>query len=592
MLARRVRLAVILALAVSASLRAQEVPRERTSDGDSSPGGRWKERSAIPAPVTQGACASDGRFLYVFGGNKTAGGRSGLLRYDPESDKWTPLAPMPEVTGTNAGAYHDGCLYSFGNWATYGTVCRYSIKTDSWEILPVKVRNHSVGPAAVTLGDKIYLFGGFHAWAGPSADASEFDPKAGTIKPLAKMPEGVGYVTAVAAGGKIYVLGGGVYPLGSVPNSRDYCFEYDPAADRWARKAAMPERRDTFAAFALGGRIYAVGGRTTGDVGSPEVYVYTPSTDRWTKGPPTKWPHLCHVAATIGSRAYVVGTHPWCSNATEEFTPRRLSGPNAAMVVLRDGAVLEGEMDPAERVLIDTDFGRATVAASDLSSLDLWEIRPDRWAETRKAVERLAPALADRDPEVAAKAKRELAGLPPASLVRLRQIADWWGKEARKAILAVERELRTSAGGAEELRDRFVTKSGARLRGWLFNDSLVLRTERGPTRVAARQIESITWDHQPPSVPKGTLVVVGAEGTIVAGDWAEDEIRIRTRDGENAYAAKEAAGLEGVGARVSLKIEGTMIEGMLAGTMVSLTTPYGVLRLPVGEISQLHGSRR
>lgn len=95
MLARRVRLTVILALAVSASLRAQEVPRERTSDGDSSSGGRWKERSAIPAPVTQGACASDGRFLYVFGGNKTAEGRSGLLRYDPESDKWTPWHPCP-----------------------------------------------------------------------------------------------------------------------------------------------------------------------------------------------------------------------------------------------------------------------------------------------------------------------------------------------------------------------------------------------------------------------------------------------------------------------------------------------------------------
>ena len=96
------------------------------------------------------------------------------------------------------------------------------------------------------------------------------------------------------------MLGGG----NSVETIADHSV-YDPATRRWAAAAALPRAEGSPAAVVLGGRIYAIGGRSGfSDFGS--VYVYDPAADTWSSGPPIP-PRGTAGAAVYRGAIYVFG---------------------------------------------------------------------------------------------------------------------------------------------------------------------------------------------------------------------------------------------------------------------------------------------
>jgi len=76
------------------------------------------------------------------------------------------------------------------------------------------------------------------------------------------MPLAAHHVAVAENGGKIYVFGGGVQKQAGagayVPANN--AWEYDPAADSWKALAAMPTPRLAAVAVAAGGKIYVMGG--------------------------------------------------------------------------------------------------------------------------------------------------------------------------------------------------------------------------------------------------------------------------------------------------------------------------------------------
>jgi hypothetical protein len=79
--------------------------------------------------------------------------------------------------------------------------------------------------------------------------------------------------------GKIHAVGG----IGLQGRNTPAHEIYDPAANRWTPLAYVPTARDHLAVAALGGRLYAVGGRIDGDysrnLASNEAY--DPATNSW-----------------------------------------------------------------------------------------------------------------------------------------------------------------------------------------------------------------------------------------------------------------------------------------------------------------------
>ncbi len=80
-------------------------------------------------------------------------------------------------------------------------------------------------------------------------------------------------------------------------------------AGAWTMKAPMPTARQDLAAGALGGLMYAVGGRKVGprDIIYSTVEAYDPATDTWATESPLPTPCFGGGAAAVGAYLYYVG---------------------------------------------------------------------------------------------------------------------------------------------------------------------------------------------------------------------------------------------------------------------------------------------
>lgn len=121
------------------------------------------------APSARNSAAGaviDGR-LFVAGGRVVGGSNESTLEsFDPRSGNWERLSPMPNAQGGIAAAAVDGRLYVFGGeyfGASGSGVHReswaYDPATDAWSrISPMPVPRHGLG--AVAIDGSIYVIGG------------------------------------------------------------------------------------------------------------------------------------------------------------------------------------------------------------------------------------------------------------------------------------------------------------------------------------------------------------------------------------------------------------------------------------------------
>ena len=149
-----------------------------------------------------------------------------------------------------------------------------------WRIetrLPTAALN---APAAVAIGTKIYLLGGFAGTTNvPSAQVWVFDTRTKQWASSTPLPGARGGEAAVVLDGRIHVLGGGNDV--STLASHDV---FDPATQTWSHAAPLPRSEGSVAAVVLGGKIWAIGGRSGFD-DYGDTFVYDPASDSWTRGP-------------------------------------------------------------------------------------------------------------------------------------------------------------------------------------------------------------------------------------------------------------------------------------------------------------------
>jgi len=201
-----------------------------TSDPSTSNWTRIKNRPAGPI-LGLGAAAFDGR-VYIFGGGERPSLHAGLTNavsiYDPATDKWSGAKPMPTA--------------------------RYLLR-------------------AVELDGQIYAVGGRVDGNNPFSKALErYDPTANTWDKLHPMSIGRGNPgVAVAANGRIVVVGGGSLDSGSPGPSRSV-EEYNPQTDIWTPLEPLPVARASLSAErGQGNTILAIGGFEPNDVASTRV---------------------------------------------------------------------------------------------------------------------------------------------------------------------------------------------------------------------------------------------------------------------------------------------------------------------------------
>jgi N-acetylneuraminic acid mutarotase len=158
----------------------------------------WRGRAPMPTPRNHAVGgAIDGK-IYVASGRVGAafisGGSSnvGVIEaYDPATDSWSQgLARMAQARSAGAGAVYNGRLYitggeyqDQGTMATYRSLEAYDPSTNSWQMLaPMPVSRH--GLAGAVVGNRLHMVSGDVQSAGTGVhvdseahDAYDFEKK-------------------------------------------------------------------------------------------------------------------------------------------------------------------------------------------------------------------------------------------------------------------------------------------------------------------------------------------------------------------------------------------------------------------------------
>ena len=299
------------ALAVSLTIMLAGSVRGQAADW------RWSPASPAPQARTEVSVAADERYIYLLGGFAPAQAASDqasapreVFRYEPGSDQWTampplpfglnhaglvflggrliiagayleatfqptgavwvldlggegwrPARPMPTRRGALALAVLDGRVHAIGGHDGKSTVAVHEIydpASDTWtSAAPLQAaRNHH---AAATIGGEIYVFGGRDEQTSTMTSTEIYDPVANSWRFGAPLPTGRSGIAAAVLDGMAAVFGGEAF-RGGKPGTFDNVELYDPAGNSWTALPDMPTPRHGLGAAAVEGRFFVMSG--------------------------------------------------------------------------------------------------------------------------------------------------------------------------------------------------------------------------------------------------------------------------------------------------------------------------------------------
>lgn len=202
-------------------------------DGDGSQTGAWRTFASSSQNRQEVAYTQVGGKFYL------AGGSTLHEVYDPTSNSWKTVAPLP-------------------------------VRLD--HIL------------SVSIGNLIYYIGGLSSWPGPNVNTVYiYNTVANSFSQGTQMPAGRGRGAGGVAvyNGKIYYVGG-LNGDKSSARAVPWFDVYDPIKNSWTSLPSMPRARDHFQAVVVGNTLYAIGGRDKNiDATVSAVDTYDFAVDRW-----------------------------------------------------------------------------------------------------------------------------------------------------------------------------------------------------------------------------------------------------------------------------------------------------------------------
>ena len=244
--------------------------------------GQWVSRTDYPFEADSAALATDGTYVYAFGGSSSNGGgqHAEVNRYDPTSNSWMPLASMTGQDFFLHGEYGgNGKIYVIGG-GFYQRLNRiYDIDTNSWTTgmqVPVGIWNYGHAYA----NGKIYVIGGVTENL-PSSAVYAYDVASDTWSaPLAPLPEAGFYTACGVINNKIYVAGGN-----DGEDVRNNLHIYDIATNSWTAGAPMLVGVESPGGTVVNGKLWVIGGRDQVGTFLHNTQIYDPVTNSWSYGP-------------------------------------------------------------------------------------------------------------------------------------------------------------------------------------------------------------------------------------------------------------------------------------------------------------------
>jgi non-specific serine/threonine protein kinase len=223
---------------------------------------------------------------------------------------WRVLAPAGEARTEVAGAAVSGRVAVVGGLTADGSpsarVDIYDTRRRRWIRLPDLPEARRSAMAA-SRGGRLYVVGGY----GPGAGGTEASDRAWVLfdrrwHPLPPLPEPRAAGGAAIVRNRLYVAGGTRAAGGGALATTSLYL--DLRTLRWRFFRGVSPAREHLGVTALGGRIYAVGGRTAGsDTNLRTAEVYDPVVRMWSPLPDAPTPRGGGGAATADRLVVSVG---------------------------------------------------------------------------------------------------------------------------------------------------------------------------------------------------------------------------------------------------------------------------------------------
>lgn len=229
--------------------------------------------------------------------------------------KWREMAELPRpVAGYMSGVVHGKYIVAGGSywenkqkqWSNL--VQAFDPATNQWtNLAPLPAKRSDA--ASVTLGDDFYCFGG-GSGTEVLADALVLHNGKWSRVPDADLPQARLYAVSVSSGGWIYMLGG-IGKAGDYKTMGSEFWRWRPGMKKWEVLQPLPgPGRISHAMVVVDRDIYVLGGATTGgqDVENlKDAYRYDTRSGKWTKLPDLSVANRAWWAVAVGHRALVVG---------------------------------------------------------------------------------------------------------------------------------------------------------------------------------------------------------------------------------------------------------------------------------------------
>jgi len=181
-------------------------------------GKSWKNGAKRPTDFTRGPAmgADKGDVFVAGGGNGNLHASGETHRYDPDTDQWFVMSPMPTPRGFVAHTQVGALLYVIGGRNSgpnnggadiKNEVSSYNLATDQWTPL-ASVPSKRNGAMAAAINGKIYVAGGFTG-SKQTKVVEAYDIASNTWDECGEMAFAFSSGVAYALNDKMYLFGGG-----------------------------------------------------------------------------------------------------------------------------------------------------------------------------------------------------------------------------------------------------------------------------------------------------------------------------------------------------------------------------------------------
>jgi N-acetylneuraminic acid mutarotase len=318
--------AVLVAAGTSASLAQRPVPTVANP---------WFQAAPLPEPSGEVLGVTNNGKLYGMSGQAPGFRPRGLVfEYDPASNQWSKKKPMQLGAHHVALASVNNKIYVFGGfilpqgsapvWSAINNAYEYDPATDAWkEIAPMPTKRGAATAAAAN--GKLYVTGGANSIQGVTetgiapnrphnvlATVEEYDPRTNTWRAVRSMLVARNHHATATVADKIYALGGRIgsaFVIGG-SNNIDLVEMYDPATDLWSAREKMPTKLSGTGVGVYNNHIIVAGGEFQDRAmfsAYRAVEAYDAALDRWQMLPSMPHPRHGFTAGVIGNRFYAVG---------------------------------------------------------------------------------------------------------------------------------------------------------------------------------------------------------------------------------------------------------------------------------------------